>query len=158
MLVACYHEPMDDNLSALSAGFTGTAVMTALLVAADAITPFDVRPFEAVASFVGIQDLALGFFVFVLLGTVAWSFIFITIGQYLPGERDAVRGMVFSVVLWTGFVTAFSGSVAPGDLPVYAAFTLFVHLAYGFTLGAVYERLADHEMAATEPVAPVTPD
>lgn len=149
---------MDDNVSAISAGFTGTAVMTALLVAADAITAFDIRPFEAVASFVGIQDVALGFFVFVLLGTVAWSFVFITLGQYLPGEHDAVRGMVFSVVLWTGFVTAFSGNVAAGDLPLYAAFTLLVHIAYGVTLGAVYARLADHNMTAAEPVAPVTTD
>jgi len=149
---------MDDNVSAVSAGFTGTAVMTALLVAADAVTAFDVRPFERIAAFVGIQNLALGFLVFVLLGTVAWSFLFITIGQYLPGERDAVRGMVFSVVLWTGFVTAFSGGVASADLPIYAAFTLFVHLAYGFTLGSVYQRLADHNMTAAEPVHAVSTD
>lgn len=146
---------MDDNVSALSAGFAGTAVMTGLLVGANALTPFAIQPFESVASFVGLQDVALGFLVFVLLGTVAWSFVFITIGQYLPGEHDAVRGMVFSVVLWTGFMTAFSGSVAAADLPVYAAFTLFVHLAYGFTLGAVYDRIADHEMLSAEPVPAV---
>lgn len=147
---------MDDNVSAIAAGLAGTAVMTALLLAADAVTAFDMRPFEAVASFVGIRDVALGFLVFAALGTVAWSFCFVTIGQYLPGGHDAVRGMVFSVVLWTGFVTAFSPTVPAADVPTYAAFTLLVHLAYGLTLGGVYSVLGDHEMTATEPV-PATP-
>jgi hypothetical protein len=143
---------MDDNLSAVTAGFAGTTVMTALLLAADALSPLDLQPFEAVASAVGIRDVALGFLVFVVLGTVAWSFCFITIGQFLPGERDAVRGMVFSVVLWTGYVTAFSSGVPAPDLPAYAAFTLLVHLAYGLTLGGVYARLGDHDMTAAEPI------
>lgn len=143
---------MDDNLSAITAGFTGTAVMTALLLAADGVTAFEMRPFESVAGFVGIQDVALGVLVFVVLGTVAWSFCFITIGQYLPGGHDATRGMVFGAILWTGFVTAFSAGVPTAALPTYAAFTLLVHLAYGLTLGTVYDQLADHDMLAAEPI------
>lgn len=147
---------MDDNVSAMTAGFIGTAVMTVLLVATDTVTAYEMRPFEAVASFVGVENVTLGILVFVLLGTVAWPFVFITIGQYLPGTYAPVRGMVFAGVLWTGFVTAFSTSIPPGDLPIYAAFTLVVHLAYGFTLGAIYTRIADHEMTAAEPVTPVS--
>lgn len=135
---------VSDPLSGIAGGLAGTAVMTIILFIADALTGFQIQAFRAIAGFVGTpNDILLGFFVFVGAGAIAWPLLFVALDEFLPGDSDAVSGMVFASVLWISFALAFSPGVGGFNLFLYLALTLLAHLAYGFTLGTVYERLAD---------------
>lgn len=137
---------MDDDASAMVAGFVATVVIIVLLILADMIVGVSIRPFVTLSNFIGLADHQwVGVLVFFGGGTVLWPFMFITVGRFLPGRTDAIRGMVFSAILWTGFVFLFaSGGGGPEDLAAYAILTLIAHLAYGFTLGVLFDYLGDH--------------
>lgn len=130
---------------AVVGGFVGTAVMTLVLVAANAVTEFRFAVFSTLSETVGVPESAfVGFVLFYAAGTFAWPLLFVTIGQFLPGSRDAIRGAFFAFVLWTGFVLAFVPPVSGMALVVYAAATLLAHVAYGTTMGLVFDRYGDH--------------
>lgn len=140
---------MDDDVSAVVAGFVATTAMTLVLFIADGLSAFQLQIFQEVAVFVGIpENIFLGFVLFYAAGSVAWPLIFISLGRFLPGRTDAIKGMVFSLVLWFSFLLAFTDPPQLGSnaLIPYVVLTLLAHLAYGFTLGAVFDYLGDHQV------------
>jgi len=100
--------------------------------------------FDAIARFARVPgNPFLGFVIFAVVGTLAWPLLFIGLERYLVPESDpAVRGLVMGVFLWVAFVVIGRGDISGVLLIVYLAFTLVAHLAYGFTMGAVYDRLS----------------
>lgn len=132
-------------LNAVLGGLVGTTVLSTLLLLLEVETRSRIGVFAAVARFVGMPgNTALGFVVFAVAGTVAWPVLFVALGDRLPGGDDpAVRGLVFGTVLWVAFLLLGRGDLSGVLLVVYAAFTLVAHLAYGYTLGAVYHRLSE---------------
>ncbi|MFC7044073.1 DUF6789 family protein [Halobacteriaceae archaeon GCM10025711] len=130
--------------SALAGGAAGMAVMTVVLVLLEVQTRSEVGLFAVVARFVGMPgQIFLGFVLFVVAGLLAWPLLFLALEPYLPlGPDPAVRAMVLTAGLWVAFVLAGRGDLSGPILVVYVAVTLLAHLAYGFTLGAVYARLA----------------
>lgn len=58
--------------------------------------------------------------------------------------------IVFAFVLWIAFVITGRGPIGWPLIIVYAGLTLLAHLAYGFTLGAVYARLRTEIVEMTE--------
>lgn len=137
---------VNDPLSGVAGGVAGTTAMTLVLFIADAFTGFQIRPFQAIAAMVGTpDDVLVGFLLFFGAGAIAWPLLFVSFSEFLPGERGAVKGMVFATVLWTSFALAFSPALTLPGLVLYLAFTWVAHLVYGGILGEVYGRIADHD-------------
>lgn len=140
-----------DGLIGAVGGLVGTAVMTVVLFIATTLNAFEMSSFATLAELTGLggllpgSPLALGYLIFLAGGMVTWPLLFASIGSYLPGERFATKGLPYGFVLWTGFVLAFAQGV-PGtalNLALYAVLTLLAHLAYGFSLGSVFDYLSD---------------
>jgi len=131
---------------AVAGGTAGTALLSLLLLMLEVETRSAVEIFAAIARFAGVPgNLVLGFGIFLLAGGIAWPLLFTVVEPILPVADPAVAGMVFAVPLWVAFVVVGRGDLAGSGLAVYASFTLLAHLAYGYTLGAVYARLAEPE-------------
>lgn len=141
---------MNRPLSAIAGGVAGTAVLSVLLILLDVQTRNQIHIFEAIARFVGLpNNLVLGVVLFVAAGLFAWPLLFIALEPYIPrGPDPAARGIVFAVVLWIAFVITGRGPIGWPLIIVYAGLTLVAHLAYGFTLGAVYARFRDEQVIA----------
>lgn len=127
----------------MAGGVAGMAAMSVLLLLFQVETRERIELFDAVARFVGVPgELALGFLAFVFAGVVAWPLIFLALEEYIPfGPDPATRGMVFAAALWIPFVLTGRGDIDGPLFVVFTAFSLLAHLAYGFTMGAVYGRL-----------------
>lgn len=144
---------MNRPLSAVVGGITGTTVMSVLLLLLEVETRSAIRIFDVIARFVGTpNDQTVGFVLFALAGAVAWPLLFVGLEPYLPrGPDPAARGVVLGTVLWVAFVVTGRGDIDGPLLVIYAAYTLFAHWAYGFTLGAVYGRLVERPGNAVGP-------
>ncbi len=130
-------------------GLVGTAAMTAILLVATTFGAFDLNSFAVLARLTGADALlpsnptAVGYLIFLGGGMVTWPLLFASIGLYLPGKTYAIRGLTYGFVLWTGFVLAFYGGYSGLLLVAYLVLTFLGHLAYGFSLGAVFDYLSD---------------
>lgn len=133
-------------VGAVAGGIAGTAVLSLLLLLLEVETRSAVGIFGAIARFVRLPgELALGFLIFVLAGSLAWPLLFVAVQGSLPMADPATRGMAFAIPLWVAFVIAGRGDIGGPLFVVYVGFTLLAHLAYGFTLGAVYGMLEEGE-------------
>ncbi|WP_101295484.1 DUF6789 family protein [Halegenticoccus soli] len=143
---------MNRPFSAIAGGVAGISLMSVLLLLLEVETREAIGLFAAVARFVGMPgNLFLGFVIFLLAGAVAWPLLFLALEDYLPGGPDpATRGMAFASILWIAFVVAGRGDISGALFVVYAGLTLVAHLAYGFTLGAVYARLSSGDESRGE--------
>lgn len=152
-------EPDFDHLAGILAdgfigavgGLVGTAVMTVVLIGASSVGAFQMTAFATLADLTGLEAvfpanrLAVGYLLFLAGGMVTWPLLFASIGSYLPGETFALKGLPYGFVLWTGFVLAFAQGISGmgTTLVLYAVLTLVAHLAYGFSLGSVFDYLSD---------------
>lgn len=136
---------MHRAVRAIAGGAVGTALMSLVFVLMEVQTRYVLHIFAVIARFVRQPgNLYLGFVLFALAGAVVWPLLFVALEDYIPrGPDPAVRGMVFAAALWVPFAVTGRGDLTGPILLVYATFTLFAHLVYGFTLGAVYDSLAD---------------
>lgn len=137
---------MNREASALAGGTVGTAVMSLVFIFMEAQTRYVIGIFAVIARFVRQPDnLYVGFGLFLIAGAFVWPLLFVTLERYIPrGPDPAVRGTVYGAALWVPFVLTGRGDLAGPVIVIYATFTLFAHLVYGFTLGAVYAALRDN--------------
>lgn len=135
-----------DGVVGAAGGLVGVALMTVVLIAAESLGAFSRESFASIAVLAGLEGVgppvAVGYLIFLLGGMVPWPLLFAALKEYLPGNRDPARGVVFGTVLWTGFAPAFYEGYAGLALVLYLALTLVAHWAYGFGLGAVFDYLA----------------
>lgn len=138
---------MNRTASAIVAGGVGTAVMSVILVMIEVEARYAVGIFEAIARFARVPgEPFLGFLVYAAVGTVAWPLLFLSLEPYVPAQLDpAVAGMGLGTLLWVAFAVIGRGDAGGAVLLIYLTFTLLAHLAYGFTLGAVFARLSAAE-------------
>lgn len=139
---------MDPVRRAIGGGVAATIAMSVVLVIAEVEARFQLGIGGTIARYAGVPDQpALGLLVFLGAGMVVFPLVFVAIQDYLvrvPGGRDpAIRGMVFSLPLWVVYLALGSPDLASLQGALHVAFTLFAHLLYGFTLGAVYHSLGD---------------
>jgi hypothetical protein len=141
---------MNRPFSAISGGIAGTAVLSLLMIFLEVQTRSQIEIFHVIARFVGLPDhLVIGFALFVAAGILAWPLLFIALEPYIPrGPDPAARGVVFAFVLWVAFAITGRGSIGWPLIIIYVGLTLLAHLAYGFTLGAVYARLREGNTVA----------
>lgn len=130
---------------AIAAGISATAVMSVMLLMLEVQTRSEMHIFSVIARFIGTPDSpTIGFVLFAIAGSVAWPLLFLALEPYLPrGPDPAARGVVFATILWVPFVITGRGDIGGPLIVLFAAYTLFAHWAYGFTLGAVYGRLSN---------------
>ena len=132
--------------AAVAGGIVGTTVMTGVLLAVNAVYAPEISVFATLAelSGVGAENVALGLGMFVGAGALAWPLLFTTIGAFLPGTTRARQGIVFALILWVGFVTAFGPRYAGTDFLVFLATSVATHIAYGYLVGYIAGRLTGH--------------
>lgn len=134
---------MNRPLAAVAGGFSGTAVLTVLLLLFEVETRSQIGMFEVVARFVGVPgSTAIGFVLFVLAGTVAWPLLLVAVEDSVPGTDPAIKGMALGAVLWIPFVLLGRGELSGAIVFAFGGLTLVAHLAYGYVTGAIYARLA----------------
>ncbi|WP_440008488.1 DUF6789 family protein [Halomicrococcus sp. SG-WS-1] len=137
-----------DGIIGAVGGLVGTAAMTAILLVAAGLGAFQFASFADLANLTGLDALlpgnpvAVGYIIFLLGGMVTWPLLFASIGSYLPGEEFAIKGLPYGFVLWTGFAPAFYEGFSGAALVVYLVLTFLGHLAYGFSLGSVFDYLS----------------
>lgn len=135
---------MNRPTSAIVGGVVGTTVMSMILAMIEVEARYAIGLFQAIARFARVPgNQFLGFVIFALVGAIVWPLLFLGLERYLlPDSDPAVRGLLMGLILWIGFAVIGRGSIGGVLLIVYLAFSLVAHLAYGFTLGAVYDRLS----------------
>lgn len=139
---------LDPIRRVIGGGVAATIVMAVVLLIGEAETRFQLGLAGALARYAGVADLPLvGLLVFLAAGMVLWPLLFLAVDPALhrvPGGGDpAVRGIVFSLPLW-GLYLLLASPVNGGlVLLLHVGFTLFAHLLYGFTLGAVSYSLSE---------------
>lgn len=134
-----------DGLVGALGGLVGTVVLTVGLLIAASIGAFERGSFTVIAELAGATLFfesglaAIGFIIFLVGGMTVWPLLLASIGNYLPGDRFATKGLPFGFILWTGFAPSFYTGQMGLLLAGYLFFTFFAHLFYGFTLGSVFD-------------------
>lgn len=131
----------------IGAGVAATTVMMGIFLFMQVQTRSKLGAPEAIARFVGMPEHQyIGLAIFIAVGILVWPVVFAAIEDYLtglPGGRDAaIRGVAFGLLLWIAFLVLGTGEVTWPFVVLYLLFTLIGHLAYGFTLSTVHQRLA----------------
>jgi hypothetical protein len=141
-----------DGIIGAVGGFAGTALMTVVFLVASTLGGFQLTSFATTAELIGAgavfgPDLLvpIGYVIFLGGGMTTWPLLFASLGEYLPGEKYAHKGVFYGFVLWTGFVLAFYTGYTGFALGVYLVATLLGHLGYGFALGAIFDYLGSRE-------------
>lgn len=131
-----------DGVVGAAGGLVGTALATVVLLIADSLGAFDMGSLAKLTEMVGLSEyvpaLLFGYVLFILGGMVPWPLLFASLKEYLPGDRDAVKGAWFGGAIWTGFVLAFYTGETGLLLAGYVVLTLLAHVAYGVGLGLVF--------------------
>jgi cytochrome c oxidase subunit 1 len=146
----------DDNLSniltdagvGVVAGAAGTALMTLILYSAFRAGAAG-GSIERLGSLVYLdavlpQPLA-GFVTFAVGGIFFWPLVFASLEPRIPGDDRTVKGAVFAMILWTGFLVGFFRTDAGSGFALYALYTGAAHLIYGVALGGVFGRFVSDE-------------
>jgi hypothetical protein len=95
------YEVVVDGVFGAVAGFAGTVVLTAFLLASSLFGGFRFENFAATTEillldpYVGSLSAVVGYVVFVVGGSVVWPLMLASIGTYLPGEEFSTKGAVF---------------------------------------------------------------
>ena len=132
-----------------AAGTAGQVTMVPFFVAAYLLGATSPASFVGLAELLGVSAtspwaLPIGIAMFVAGGTVTLPLLFVSLAEFLPPGRDmGLRGVNFAVVIWTGFVIAFSTGQTGWTLVLYGALSLAAHVTYGYPLGALSDRFAD---------------
>ncbi|WP_148413682.1 DUF6789 family protein [Haloferax sp. KTX1] len=130
-------------------GVVGTLLMTGGLGTAVFIGVLDPASFGEIAELVGLPATpALGSVLFLVGGTVTWPLLFLAFREFLPGRLLFERGLVFSTLIWTGFVVAFYTGQQGLGLVGYLAFGLVAHWSYGLGLTVTFQYLRSRQRAA----------
>lgn len=137
---------MNRFLRAISAGVAATTVMMLIFLFSQVQTRSQLGAPEAIARFAGVPDQhVIGFVIFAAAGILVWPVVFVFAKNglaALPGGDDVVsQGMLFGLLLWVAFLVLGTGELTFPFVILYLFFTFIGHLAYGFVLGFVYERL-----------------
>jgi hypothetical protein len=141
-----------DGLIGAAGGFVGTAMMTVVLLIAQALGAFDFESFAELAALLSLDavlspglTVAVGYFIFLGGGMTTWPLLYASVERYLPGSSLPLRGVSFGFVLWTGFVIAFYDGQTGTALYIYIVLTLVAHFVFGFGLGLVFDYFATRE-------------
>ncbi|OLZ41037.1 cytochrome C oxidase subunit I [Natrinema saccharevitans] len=127
-------------------GFVGTIALTVVLLVAVALGAFDLEAFATLATFVGLPaNLALGYGLFLAGGMTVWPLLFLSLGEYLPGELTLVTGLWYATVIASGFALAFYTGQSGLELVTYVLFVIVAHWIYGLGLAGTIAVLGGRQ-------------
>jgi hypothetical protein len=130
-------------VTAVGAGFLGTAAMSPVLAVAWVFGIISPRAFEELAAITGLgSSLPLGLVIFVGGGMTTLPLLFVALAMFMPGRTTARKGVAFASVVWTGWSFAFFTGQAGSMLVAFLVVGLVSHVIYGATLGTLYGRFA----------------
>ncbi|WP_256290072.1 DUF6789 family protein [Halobellus inordinatus] len=158
---------MDPVRSSLGGGIAATIVLLALLLVFDMLLAgTDLFVFATFTSLCAVggppycrpQTLTATILTltwFVLLFAVAWPLLFGGFTWGLPGESGLTHGVIYGLILWSGylvivlFAVGFGGESLRANLP-FLGITLLSYVVYGLVLGGGYDYLAHHRTFLSE--------
>ncbi|WP_121744793.1 DUF6789 family protein [Natronorubrum halophilum] len=127
-------------------GFVGTMFMTGVLLVAVVLGAFELESFANLATFVGLPaNLTLGYGLFLVGGMTVWPLLFLSLGEYLPGELTLVTGLWYATVIASGFALAFYTGQLGLELVTYLLFVLLAHWIYGLGLAGTIAFLGGRQ-------------
>jgi cytochrome c oxidase subunit 1 len=111
-----------------------------------ALGAFDLEAVATLATFVGLPaNLALGYGLFLVGGMTVWPLLFLSLGEYLPGELTLVTGLWYATVVSSGFALAFYTGQSGLELVTYLLFVLLGHWIYGLGLAGTITYLGGRQ-------------
>lgn len=142
----------------LVAGFIATAVVSVL----EAINVYLVKMFDpfpgVVAKMIGMPgNMAMGWVMHGLIGTVVLGIAFALLYDRLPTRTPAAKGIAFAIGAWVlmmlyiTMVIPQQRALPSGGFEI-VAWMLVTHAVFGVVLGTVYHRLLQREKAHSHPV------
>ncbi|WP_455449772.1 DUF6789 family protein [Natrinema thermotolerans] len=136
----------NDAGTGAAGGFVGTMLLTGTLLVAVALGSFDLEAFATLATFIGLPaNLALGYGLFLLGGMTVWPLLFLSLGEYLPGELTLVTGLWYATVIASGFALAFYTGQSGLELVTYVLFVIVAHWVYGLGLAGTIAVLGGRQ-------------
>lgn len=151
---------MDPVRSSIGGGIAATIVLSVVLIVADVLLGANALVFATFTSLCSVggppycelgsaTSYLITYVFFFLLFAVAWPLLFGGFTWGLPGETGIIHGLVYGIILWSGYAVVvlygirLGGETISQDLP-FLVFALVGYLLYGAVLGAGYDRLAGH--------------
>lgn len=135
-----------DGVVGAISGLVGMTLLTGSLFVAERLGGFDSESMSSLAELANLDvfgpPVVIGFAIFWAHGLVTWPLLFASFKQYLPGSAP-VGGVLFGLVLWTGFLPGFYAGYQGTALALFVGFSLIGHVAYGLSLGLVFSYLTD---------------
>ncbi|WP_226041656.1 DUF6789 family protein [Natrinema sp. DC36] len=123
-------------------GVVGTLLMSGVLAVAVLLGAFDLESFATLTTFVGLPaNLALGYGLFLVGGMTVWPLLFLSLGEYLPGELTLVTGLWYATVISPGFALAFYTGQTGLELVTFLIFVPLAHWIYGLGLAGTIAYL-----------------
>ncbi|WP_254764069.1 DUF6789 family protein [Natrinema marinum] len=136
----------NDAGAGATGGFVGTMLMSGVLFAAVILGAFDLASFANLATLVGLPaSVALGYGLFLVGGMTVWALLFLSLGEYLPGELTLVTGLWYATVIASGFAIAFYTGQSGLELVAYLVFVLLAHWLYGLGLAGTIAYLGGRQ-------------
>lgn len=114
--------------------------MLSFLWAADAFTPYRPRVHLTFAELLNTPPI-VGLALFAIGGGLLFPLVFVVVGERLAPESEAMRGVVFSLILWMIFAVVFLPTLALSGSIFFVIFSFLGHLVYGSVLGWTFGRL-----------------
>jgi hypothetical protein len=152
---------MDPIRSGISGGIAATIILSIFLYLTDLLiggtNPFAFTTFLSLCAIGGPAYCATGnslaiflnYISFFLLFAVVWALLFAAITWGLPGESGITHGLVFGLVLWTGYAIGVVYDIGADRETISSSLPLLIvtvvgYLLYGLVLGGTYDYLAGH--------------
>ncbi|NUR23302.1 DUF6789 family protein [Frateuria sp.] len=147
---------MNRYLRSIIAGFVATVVLSALMLMKSAMGLMPaldiVKMLTGVAhGMMGLPDnLAVGWIIHFMIGTVLWGVLFALLYGWLPGRGAVTKGLVFATFAWLVMMVIAMPMAGVGlfgmKLGIMApVMALILHWIWGAVLGAVFGWLGSDE-------------
>lgn len=135
-----------DGVVGVISGLVGMSVITGSLFVAEQLGGFDSESMAALAELAHLDQFGspvfIGFLIFWGHGLVTWPLLFAAFKEFIPGSAP-VGGVIYGLIIWTGFVPGFYAGYAGLDLAVFLLFSFVGHVGYGLSLGMVFHYLTN---------------
>lgn len=141
---------MDNRVIALVGGSLATPVMLSFLWLADAFTRYRLRAHLTFAELLNAPP-TVGLALFAIGGVLLFPLVFFLIGEHLAPEYEAMRGVVFSLILWVVFLVIFLPTIELVGSIYFVLFSCLGHVVYGSVLGWTFGRLGGEHSSEMGP-------
>lgn len=138
---------MTDFKAGLVAGFSATAVLSAMMVTKSmmGVMP-ELDVIHMLSGMMGAPAI-LGWLAHFMIGTLAWGGGFAVLYGVIPGSGAVGKGILFGIAAWLGMMVMVMPMAGAGLFGMAFGImapmmTLILHVVFGAVLGAAYQAQA----------------